>query len=533
VSGTIDTNAITSGDAFVSFTPGAASAATSTISANPTSITADGSSTSTITVQAEDANGNDETSGGDTVTLSSTDGSLSAVADNGNGMYTATLTSATTAGTAHVSGTIDSNPITSGNASVTFVAGAPTIATQASPSVAVGGTITDTATLGGGHAPTGTITFTLFGPGNASCSGTPVFTSTKTVAGDGGYTSGPLTTVATGTYHWIAAYSGDGGNLATSTSCGDPNGAVSVGQTTTATTLASSANPSISGESVTFTATTAGGNGPTGTVTFKDGASTLGTGTLNSHGAASFTTSALSVGTHSVTAVYGGDANNVASTSSPVTQVVEQTASPGVPTVSIGTPASGASYGFGQHLLASYGCSDGANGPGMVSCVGTVPGGSAINTGKAGKHVFSVIAVSRDGKTATDTVSYTVRRPSNRFTISHLKLSANGTMTFDLKVPGPGTVNVLETAWNDNLAISAGLLQPAAGRFTFARYAQKARHHGTMLVTVLANARGRVLIQHFRYRVVARLAVSYTPSGGTQRDQVKYGLHPTRPITGR
>ena len=72
VSGTIDGNAITTPDASVTFAPGAVSAATSTISANPTSIPADGTTTSTITVQAEDANGNDETSGGATVLLSTT-----------------------------------------------------------------------------------------------------------------------------------------------------------------------------------------------------------------------------------------------------------------------------------------------------------------------------------------------------------------------------------------------------------------------------------------------------------------------------
>ena len=531
VSGTIDGNPITSGDALVTFAPGAASGATSTISASPGSIAADGSSTSTITVQAEDANGNDETSGGDTVLLSSTAGSLTGVTDVGDGTYTATLTSSTTSGTADVSGTIDGNAITSGDAFVIFKPGTPTIATDASPSVVVGGTVTDTATVSGGRRPTGTITFTLFGPGGSTCSGAPAFTTTKTVAGDGTYTSDPFTTTAAGAYHWIAAYSGDASNMATATNCGDVDASVTIGQASTSTSLVSSANPSTSGAAVTFTAKVSG-TSPTGTVTFKDGSSTLGTGTLGSSGAASFTTSSLSVATHSVTAVYGDDANNLPSTSNTVTQVVDQQVvsqpTPGMPSVSITTPASGASYRFGQDVRASYSCSDGANGPGIGSCLGTVAGGSPINSAKAGKHSFVVTATSKDGKTVTDTVSYTVLRPSNRFTVSHLKISAGGTMTFDLKLPGPGTVDVLGTAWNDNLATTASLLQPAAERFTFARHHQMAQRRGTILVTVGANANGLRLIEHYRYRVVIRLAVSYTPSGGTQRNMIKYGLHPAR-----
>jgi hypothetical protein len=223
--------------AFTASFTGPVSAATSTISASPSSITANGSSTSTITVQAEDATGTFEKTGGAAVTLSTTAGALSGVSDNGDGTYTATLTSTTTAGSpADVSGTIDSSPITSGDASVTFVADAPTIVTHASRSVHAGGGVTDTATLSGGSAPTGIVTFRLFGAGNATCSGPPVFTSTKTVAGDGGYTSGPFTKAAAGTHHWIAAYSGDAGNLATATSCGDPAGSVVVANTCPAAT---------------------------------------------------------------------------------------------------------------------------------------------------------------------------------------------------------------------------------------------------------------------------------------------------------
>jgi Bacterial Ig-like domain (group 3)/FG-GAP-like repeat/FG-GAP repeat len=90
-----------------------------------------------------------------------------------------------------------------------------------------------------------------------------------------------------------------------------------------ATTIASSSNPSIFGQSVTFTATvTPQGSGtPTGTVTFKDGATTLGIAGVSGN-AASLTTSGLAMGTHSITAIYSGDSNFTGSTSNTVSQVV-------------------------------------------------------------------------------------------------------------------------------------------------------------------------------------------------------------------
>jgi hypothetical protein len=59
----------------------------------------------------------------------------------------------------------------------------------------------------------------------------------------------------------------------------------------------------------------------TGTVTFKDGTTVLATRTLSS-GTATFTTSTLAVGKHSITAVYGGDADLTGSTSKVLTQTV-------------------------------------------------------------------------------------------------------------------------------------------------------------------------------------------------------------------
>ncbi|MBI5839628.1 MAG: Ig-like domain repeat protein [Chloroflexi bacterium] len=91
------------------------------------------------------------------------------------------------------------------------------------------------------------------------------------------------------------------------------------------TALASSLNPSNSGNSVTFTATVTGTGTPTGTVSFYDNGTLLGTGTLDGSGVATFTTSSLTVGAHPITAVYGGDSTFGSSTSNTVNQVVNST----------------------------------------------------------------------------------------------------------------------------------------------------------------------------------------------------------------
>ena len=104
-------------------------------------------------------------------------------------------------------------------------------------------------------------------------------------------------------------------------------GQFTYGQVATTTALSASKNPSSFGQAVTFTARVTGFS-PTGTVIFFDGGTQIGTGTLAA-GTATFTTSSLTVGSHSMTAQYGGDPNNVASVSAALTQTIS------VPTDSI------------------------------------------------------------------------------------------------------------------------------------------------------------------------------------------------------
>ena len=171
-----------------------------------------------------------------------------------------------------------------------------------------GQSVTFTATVSGGTSPTGTVQF--------FDGATPL--GTVALAGN----SAALTTSAlgVGTHPITAVYSGDVDDTSsTSTPLSQVVNAAAPG--VTATSLVSSLNPSTVGQPVTFTATVSGGTSPTGNVQFREGATVLATVPL-AGATAAFTTSALSVGVHAITADYGGDADDAPSTSAPVNQVV-------------------------------------------------------------------------------------------------------------------------------------------------------------------------------------------------------------------
>ena len=135
------------------------------------------------------------------------------------------------------------------NETVTVTGGPPplSLVTQASPGVAVGGTITDTATLADGIAPSGIIDFTLFGPDDATCAGPPAFTSPPVpVNGAGSYTSAPFAPTLAGTYRWVATYSNDPNNRPIVTACDDPAEMVVVTAPPPATpTITTTASPDV------------------------------------------------------------------------------------------------------------------------------------------------------------------------------------------------------------------------------------------------------------------------------------------------
>jgi hypothetical protein len=169
------------------------------------------------------------------------------------------------------------------------------------------------------------------------------------------------------------------------------------GTAPSSTIVTSSANPSVFGQVVGLVATVSaappGTGTPTGTVTFKEGATTLGTAVLNGAGQATFSTGALGVGTHTITAFYSGDDIFSASdsTASPLTQTVQRADT--VTTITLHTPSPSRP---GQPVLVLFtvmASPPGAGAPsgavvvsdGSAACTSSVAAGScSITLGPAG-----------------------------------------------------------------------------------------------------------------------------------------------------
>jgi uncharacterized repeat protein (TIGR01451 family) len=205
-------------------------------------------------------------------------------------------------------------------ASAPLIATTTAIASSANPSM-FGQSVTFTATVTTASGnPGGTVNFLdggiVLGTGILDPNGIAAFATT---------------TLGVGSHTMTAAYIGDTTHQASTSS--PLNQVVNPNSTTTAstTTLSSSLNPSTLGQSVTFTARVAGPGGsgaPTGTVTFLEGQTVLGTSPLNASGVTAFITSTLSVGGHAITASYGGDRAFLASVSVPLAQVVNTPTTP-------------------------------------------------------------------------------------------------------------------------------------------------------------------------------------------------------------
>ncbi len=235
--------------------------------------------------------------------------------------------------TATISNSNSIDPNSSNNqasASETPQRARPTLVTSPTPATVTLGTtpvtLTDTAVLANGYHPTGTITFTLVGPGGAT-----VDTETVTVNGNGTYSTPtgftlPTGGTVTGTYQWDATYSGDSSNNLAS-DIGDTDEEVTVSRasptlttTPSPTAVTLGANPVI----LTDSATLAGGFNPTGTITFTlfhDGSATpvdtetvivTGNGTYTIPAGFTLPTTGTVTGTYQWDATYSGDGNNTA-----------------------------------------------------------------------------------------------------------------------------------------------------------------------------------------------------------------------------
>jgi hypothetical protein len=245
-------------------------------------------------------------------------------------------------------------------------------------------TLTLTATVtpaSGSVVPTGTVTFknggATLGTGSLDATGK------ATLAG--------VSFATAGTYSLTAVYAGDP-NFTGSTSSALSE-VINTPQVATTTALASSKNPALVTDTLTLTATVTPASGavvPTGTVTFKNGSATLGTGALDATGKATlagvhFTTA----GTYSLTAVYAGDPNFTGSTSSAVSEQVTGAAADF--TITINPNTLNIPRGGSATAIVTVTPLNGFTGNVTISCAG-VPSGTACRLNPATIAVGAVPA---------------------------------------------------------------------------------------------------------------------------------------------
>ena len=220
------------------------------------------------------------------------------------GSYGSSASPATTQDDLHFSGlgTVTIGSITS--PTTTMLA-----RTGGSDPSAAGNPLTFTATVTG-SVPTGQVIFYdgLIAFGTNSLNGS--FQTSVSVSGFAG-----------GIHTLKALYVGNGANSASASEPFSQTVTEARLATTTTVTQTSGANPSERGSSVTFTATVTGAS-PSGTVTFYDNTTVIGSGTLNGSGQASLAISSLAPGVRMIIARYAGDVNNAPSASAAFQQTV-------------------------------------------------------------------------------------------------------------------------------------------------------------------------------------------------------------------
>jgi hypothetical protein len=313
-----------------------------------------------------------------------------------------------------------------------------------------------------GQSTTFTATVTATGPGSGTPTGTVQFLDGVTplgapVAMVAGVATLNSATLTTGAHQITAVYSGDA-NFLTSTSSVLVQ---TVNKAASSTAVTSSVNPTVFGQSTTFTATVTGtppgGGTPTGTVQFMDGVTPIGAPAVLAGGIATFSTSALAIGAHAITAVYSGDGNFLTSTGSLPTQTVNKAASSTAVTSSINPTVVGQSTTFTATVTAA--------GPGAGTPTGTVQfmdgatpigapaavaaGVATFSTGALtiGPHTITGV-YSGDGNFLTSTGSLPTQTVNQAGTTTAVTSSVNPTVfaqstTFTATVtptpPGSGT----------------------------------------------------------------------------------------------
>jgi sugar lactone lactonase YvrE len=230
--------------------------------------------------------------------------------------------------------------------------------------------------------------------------------------------------LSVGSHTITAVYSGNAA-FATSTST-----AVTevINAPTTTTTVSAAPNPATVGQSITLSASvspTPTGS-PLGSINFMDGATLLSTVNINSFGAATYATSSLAAGSHTLTAVYSGNAGFASSISTAVTEVVNAATTTTATTTTVTTSPNPGYDGSTVTLTATV--SPGPTG----SSLGTVTFCDAGAGPDIARRVNRSIATSRPGRTATSQAEVDSRPCGSDTELGTASLNSQGTATLTL-----------------------------------------------------------------------------------------------------
>jgi uncharacterized repeat protein (TIGR03803 family) len=348
------------------------------------------------------------------------------------------------------------------------------IVSSANPSVlnqAVTFTINVSPAAPGSGTPTGTVQFQIDGANFGS--------AVRLV--NGSATSGSISALTIGNHTIGETYSGDSNFTATTA----PSVTQIVNKDNTTTSLAALINPSIYGQSVSLsasvTAVAPGSGTPTGSVTFYDGTTALGTATL-SRGTATFKTANLPAGQDAITAVYSGNVTLAASTSAAVTQTVNQDGTTASVTSSSNSPVYGQSVTFMATVKANAPGSGAPTGTVTFMAGSTALASATLSSGKAtfktstlGVGPYAITAVySGDINFTTSTSSVLNQTVNQDATTTSVTSSPNPsvygqTVTFTATVkaatPGSGTPTGTVTFMDGLATLGAGTL--SGGKATF------------------------------------------------------------------
>ena len=296
-----------------------------------------------------------------------------------------------------------------------------------------------------------------------------------------------------GSHAVIASYPGDTDRDASES---DPVALVTIPQVVTATTLQASPNPAFAGQPITLTATVvpAPTGTPSGTVSFFNGASLLGAGTVDSSGIASFTTSTLPNGTLSLTAVYSGNTGSAGSTSTaqsvtitpqtvtatalgaspnPLTAGQPVTLTATVTPTPAGTPTGTVSFFSGSTLLGTANLN--SSGVATFNTSSLSPGTNMVTAEYSGNTAFAASTSSAVGVTVTvATTTALTASPSPAITGQSVTFTATvtpaptvspaGTVSFysGTTLLGTADVNSSGVATFTTTSLSAGSLSITA-----------------------------------------------------------------------